>query len=117
VIGDPTATSRQPHDWISPAAFAAPTEAEIVAGNFFGNAGRGSLRAPGLVNFDFSVMKHFQIREEMRLQFRGEFFNLTNTPFFGGNGYVSTAWGTPTFGRVTQAGDPRVVQLALKLIF
>lgn len=116
-VGDPTETSRQPHDWINSSAFAAPTEAEIAAGNFFGNVGRSSLRAPGLVNFDFSFMKHFTIKEEMRLQFRCEFFNLTNTPFFGGSGFVSTVVGTPTFGRVTQAGDPRVVQLALKFIF
>jgi hypothetical protein len=82
-IGDPTKTSRQPSDWINPAAFAIPSNAEIAAGNFFGNAGSGSVRAPGLVNFDFSIFKNFAIREGMRLQFRTECFNLTNTPFFG----------------------------------
>jgi hypothetical protein len=117
LIGDPTNTARQPYDWISPTAFVVPSTAEIAAGNFFGNAGRGSLREPGLVNFDLSVFKMFNIRESMRLQFRSEFFNFTNTPFFGLPGAVSTNFDSPTFGKVTSAGTPRVVQLAMKLIF
>src|SRR5262249_18032384 len=48
-IGDPTNTSRQPHDWISRAAFAVPSPAEVAAGNFYGNAGYNNVRAPGLV--------------------------------------------------------------------
>ena len=115
-IGDPLASARQPYNWISPAAFAVPSTAEVAAGNYFGNAGRGSIREPGLVNFDFSVMKNTAIRETMRLQFRGELYNLTNTPFFGGNGFVNNNFNSPSFGKVTQAGDA-VVQLGLKLIF
>ncbi len=117
IIGDPNATSRRPDDWFSRAAFAIPSEAEIAAGNFFGNAGRGSLRAPGLVNFDFSVVKNANIRENLRLQYRCEFFNLTNTPFLGGNGAVSVNFSSPLFGKVTAAADPRVIQMGLKLIF
>jgi hypothetical protein len=69
------------------------------------------------VNFDFSVMKNASIREGMRLQFRAEFYNLTNTPFLGGNGAVTNNFNSPSFGKVTQAGDPRVIQLGLKLLF
>ena len=117
ITGDPTNTSHRPDDWFSRAAFAVPSDAEIAAGNFFGNAGRGSLRGPGLVNFDFSVGKTAKIRENMRLQYRCEFYNLTNTPFFGGASAVSTNFSSPTFGKVTAAADPRVVQMGLKLIF
>jgi hypothetical protein len=117
VIGDPTKTSRQPHNWITAAAFAIPTNAEIAAGNFYGNEGVGVVRSPGLVNFDFSLFKSFELREGMRLQFRSEFFNATNTPYFGVPGGVGLTLGTSTFGRITAAGDPRVVQFGLKLLF
>jgi TonB-dependent receptor-like protein len=116
-IGDPTKTSRQPNDWISAAAFAVPSDAQVAAGNFYGNAGRGSMRAPGLTNFDFSILKNFTLREDVRLQFRTELFNITNTPFFGIPGGVGTNFNSPTFGKVTVAGDPRVIQFGLKLIF
>jgi hypothetical protein len=115
-VGNPTASARQPYNWINPAAFVVPTTAEVAAGNFFGNAGRGSIREPGLVNFDFAVMKNTRIRESMRLQFRAELYNFTNTPFFGGNGFVNNNFNSPSFGKVTQAGDPRVVQFGLKLL-
>jgi hypothetical protein len=117
VIGDPTKTSRQPHDWISAAAFAIPTNAEIAAGNFFGNEGVGVVRSPGLTTFDFSVFKNFPVRESMRAQFRMEVFNATNTPYFGAPGSVGLTLGTSTFGRVTAAGDPRVLQLGIKFLF
>jgi hypothetical protein len=116
-VGDPTRTSRQPHDWISRDAFVVPTDAEVAAGNFFGNAGYNSIRAPGLVNFDFSIFKNALIREGVNIQFRAECFNFTNTPFFGRPGSVGTNFNASTFGRVTLAGDPRVVQFGLKLIF
>ena len=117
VIGDPTASARQPYNWISPAAFTVPSTAQVAAGDYFGNAGRGSIREPGLVNFDFAVMKNTAIRETKRLQFRAELYNFTNTPFFGGNGFVNNNFNSPSFGKVTQAGDPRVVQFGLKLLF
>src|SRR5262249_25463117 len=63
VVGDPTKTSRQPSDWLAASAFAIPTNAEIAAGNFFGNEGVNVVRAPGLVNFDFSLFKTFVIHE------------------------------------------------------
>jgi hypothetical protein len=116
-IGDPTQSARQPYNWINPAAFAIPTSAQIASGDFFGNAGANSIREPRLVNFDFSVLKKFSVRESVRIQFRGEFFNATNTPFFGLPGAVGTTFGSATFGKVTKAGDPRVVQFGLKLLF
>jgi hypothetical protein len=116
-IGDPNQTSRQPSNWINPAAFAAPSNAAIAAGTFFGNAGRGSIREPGLTNLDLSLSKNMPIREHMRLQFRAEFFNTTNTPNFALASAVGTTFGSPTFGKVTAAGDPRVIQFGLKLAF
>ncbi|MBM3739451.1 MAG: hypothetical protein FJW39_27090 [Acidobacteria bacterium] len=117
LIGDPTKTTRRPHDWLSASAFAIPGNAEIAAGNFFGNQGVNVVRAPGLVNFDFSLFKSVPVREGMTMQFRAEVFNAMNTPFFGMPGSVGLTIGTPAFGRVTSAGDPRLIQFALKFLF
>lgn len=115
IIGDPTqGVARQPYAWINPAAFSIPTNAQIAAGDFFGNSGAGIIAYPGMVNFDFSVLKNFVVKERIRAQFRTEFFNFTNTPYFGAPGL---SVGTPTFGKITSAADPRIVQLGLKVTF
>ncbi len=49
----------------------------------FGNAGRNILRSDGIRNIDFSILKAAQITETHQLQFRADFFNLTNTRNFG----------------------------------
>ena len=48
----------------------------------FGNAGFNILRGPGMVNLDFGVFRQFKMGERFSLHFRGEAFNLTNTPHF-----------------------------------
>ncbi|HUS08140.1 MAG TPA: TonB-dependent receptor [Bryobacteraceae bacterium] len=80
-----------------------------------GNAGIGSVMGPGYRNVDFSLAKVFRIGETRSLQFRGEFFNALNHPNPGDPGGTL---GTATFGRITSTtGDPRDIQLGLKLIF
>jgi hypothetical protein len=56
----------------------------------FGNLGRDQIYGPGFKNVDFSVTKLFQIRENFRLQFRAEFFNVFNHPNFALPGNVIT---------------------------
>ena len=70
-----------------------------------------------MVNLDFSVLKSVAVKERIRVQFRTEFFNVLNTPFFGLQNGLNTNFGTPTFGQITSAGDPRVIQLGLKIGF
>jgi hypothetical protein len=80
----------------------------------FGTAGRNIVEGPGNATIDFGVAKVFPITEGLRLQFRGEFFNLLNRVNLGNpNVNLSSA----QFGRITSAESPRVVQLALKLMF
>jgi hypothetical protein len=82
----------------------------------FGNTARTlpDARAPGMVNFDFSVIKNNRIAERVNMQFRAEFFNLLNKVNFGAPG---TTLGTPTFGVIGSAADARIVQLGLRLAF
>lgn len=80
----------------------------------FGNSGRNILHRSGFRNRDFIVARNFPIKEALRLQFRGEFSNFTNTPAFGAPVANIQAGNA---GQVLSAGDPRSIQLALKLIW
>jgi hypothetical protein len=94
--------------YFNPAAFA-----QNPAGTF-GTAGRNIVQGPGDATIDFGVSKVIHITEGLRMQVRGEFFNLLNRVNLGNpNTNVASA----QFGRITSAGSPRVVQLALKLMF
>jgi hypothetical protein len=72
------------------------------------------VRGPGYRNLDAALIKRTGITERVALEFRAEAFNLTNTPPLGAPNVV---FGTAGFGSITSAGDPRVFQLALKVIF
>ena len=80
----------------------------------FGNAARNLIEAPGRVNLDFAIYKTFNFTERLRLQFRTEAFNITNTPFFG---FPNAQVGNANFGQISSAGRPRNLQFGLKLIF
>jgi len=80
----------------------------------FGTVGRNLLAGPGEANVDFGVVKNISVRESHRVQFRAEFFNLFNRVNLANpNGNLANA----TVGRITSAGDPRVIQMALKYVF
>ena len=88
---------------------------QLQAAGFLGNVGRNTLRGPHTNVFDFALTRDFPIHESLGLQFRWEVFNLTNTVQFGqpGNNFSSSSAGTIT----SLAGDPRVMQFALRLSF
>ncbi len=46
----------------------------------FGNSRRNTLRGPGLFNWDFGLFREFAFTERLKMQFRMESFNFTNTP-------------------------------------
>jgi hypothetical protein len=92
------------------------TSAFVLPANFtYGNSGTGILRGDSFEFLDFSIAKEFMVTERSRLQFRAEFFNLTNTPNFSSpNAAVDTA----AAGRVTSTSNaPRKIQLGLKYRF
>jgi hypothetical protein len=98
-----------------------------------GTAALGALTqvpGPGFHRFDWSIFKNFPISETKYLQFRAEFFNLTNhpnfnAPNFGGNGVVaisgSGSYNSTAFGEIGSTRDdpydPRQIQFALKFYF
>ncbi len=91
------------------------TSAFAVAPQFtLGNASRNPVRGPGYRTADIAFIKRTYFGEVRNLEFRTEIFNLTNTPPLANpNGVV----GNVAFGTITSAGDPRVIQFALKLNF
>jgi len=94
--------------WFDTSAFAQPGP------NRFGTAGRNTIRGPGLINYDFSVFRNFRIMEAARIEFRSEFYNLTNTPHFNNpNGNFNSG----IFGQVTSSYGERQIQFALRLVF
>jgi hypothetical protein len=81
----------------------------------FGNTGVGIVRGPGQANVDFSLIKQFAILERAHLEFRAEAFNSLNHPNFSN---PTTSQTSASFGRIlTTSVNPRVLQLALRLVF
>ena len=91
------------------------TTAFAIAPQFtLGTSSRNPVRGPGYRNLDLALIKLTQIRDSLTLEIRGEVFNATNTPPLGNPNGVA---GSPAFGTITTAGDPRVIQIAFKLNF
>ena len=73
-----------PHNytqWLNPNAFAQPALATTIGQTDYSVLGGGGqqARGPSFSNLDSSVFKYFNFTETVRLQFRAEFFNTTNT--------------------------------------
>ncbi len=95
--------------YLNPAAFGLP------ATGSWGNMGKGALHGPKLVNWDAGIFKDFPLgSERYHLQFRAEFFNVFNHANFNNPNVTQSAGG---FGTITSAQDPRIGQLALKILF
>jgi Carboxypeptidase regulatory-like domain/TonB-dependent Receptor Plug Domain len=96
--------------WFNTSAFA-----EVPAGVMRpGNAGRGVVRGPGYGRWDMSLARNIKVTETIKLQFRGEVFNIFNhtNPLT-----VNTVLTNALFGQVTAVRDPRLIQLGLKFYF
>jgi hypothetical protein len=82
-----------------------------------GNAMRRFFSGPGINNFDMALLKDTKITEDVKLQFRAEAFNIFNHAQFNNPSGNFDNPGAGNFGYVTSARDPRIMQLALKLLF
>jgi outer membrane receptor protein involved in Fe transport len=109
VIGSPYPSSKSPRAWINPASFQLPAQYT------FGTLGRDSLRSDWSRGLDLSIFRQFPIEERVRLEFRFEMFNATNTPVWA---VPVTNHDAPNFGTVTStANTARQLQFGLKLYF
>ena len=97
-----------PERWFDPDAFSFPTFGS------FGNSGRNILDGPGFQSTNLSLVKNAQLDESVTLQLRLESFNLFNRSNFD---LPDIFMGSPTFGRILSAQDPRRIQLGVKLLF
>ena len=107
-------------NWFNTNCFAAPPEWG------FGSENRTdpTLRTPGINNWDFAIFKKTPITERTNLEFRTEFFNIFNHPYFSppGTGFNGDPTGNG-FGQITStvqggvAAPERLIQFALKLTF
>ena len=109
VIGDTHASNPDPRaGWWDKAAFTMP---ELYT---FGNAGTGVLTGPSFKNMDLSLQKVAQVTESQSLEFRLDFFNLTNHPNFGA---PNVRFDSPSFGTISRALSARQLQLGVKYVF
>ena len=123
--------------YLNPLAFQQPADGT------FGKLGRDEIFGPSFEDFAFSVSKYTELRENVQLQLRAEFFNILNHPNFAlPNGTIvpgvnadgtlnisSGATAPAPIGLITQTPDvaqgnpglgggaPRVIQLSVRLTF
>jgi hypothetical protein len=112
VSTNPNNGPHTPNQWVSAGAFQELTP-QANPGEF-GNEGRNAVRGPGIASVDLSLFKNFSLTETSHIQFRAEAFNTLNHPNFM---LPENDLASPEFGQILQAAPPRLLQLALKLVF
>jgi hypothetical protein len=97
-------------EYFNPAAFA------VQPAGTFGDLGRDAVYGPGAIQFDAAFSRRFNLKGESRwkLDFRSDLFNIMN---HGNWSNPVTSNTSSTFGQITSFGSPRIIQMALKLIF
>ena len=102
-LDDPTASR-----WFDTSAFAMP------ARGTFGNAGRNIVDGPGFQSINVSLIKNTTVTERLTVQLRAEAFNLLNRANYD---LPDNYLGSPSFGSVLSAGQPRRLQFGLRILF
>ncbi len=110
----------------SNASNSAPT-GQVYCQNLLGNAGRNDVYGPGLVDFDFSLVKDTHITERVDLQLRAELFNVFNRPNFNPPLVNNQLFNQDGSSNITPSGNfspldststtSRQLQLGLKILF
>ncbi|HEX5227948.1 MAG TPA: hypothetical protein VFW44_09570, partial [Bryobacteraceae bacterium] len=119
VLSDPLCANTRPGCYINPKAFTTPAPGTLSS------VGRNNIPGPGFFGWDSALSREFVVREGYRFELRGEAFNITNSFRAGvslpalnaGTSGVNTTFGTPTFGQIISAQDPRIIQIAAKFSF
>lgn len=109
MVGNPNLPSgkRTTAKFFNTSAFATTPQFAI------GNASRNPVRGPAYRDLDIALIKHTKLPGETDMEFRGELFNITNTPAFA---QPNGSFGAAAFGSISSTTtDPRVVQFAVRL--
>jgi hypothetical protein len=111
ISANPNLSNHSPSLWFDKNVFSTPRIGTL------GNEPRGLIIGPPQRRWDLSLFKTFAIKEELRVQFRAELYNVTNTPNFN---QPNASFGGGGFGTITSTAPgsiPRTAQFALKLLF
>jgi hypothetical protein len=126
---------RTPDRWFDTSVFAPPALAQQVTDMAgvqrvlaAGNVGRRFTRGPAMNNTDIALFKNFKLKGSMTAQFRAEAYNVFNHTQYlfstaSGSNNLQAVWDqsgvqtNPSFGKVSDTRDARIVQLALQLKF
>lgn len=95
-------------EWFNKAAFVDP------AYGYYGDGQTGIIRGPGQQVHNLSLFKDFHFWENNTLEFRAEAFNVFNHT---NPGNPNTTLGNSSYGEITSAADPRILELALRYKF
>src|ERR1041385_7670842 len=93
--------------WFTPLSFKDP-------GAVLGSVGRNILHGPHLLNIDASVFRRFNMTERLKMEFRAETYNLSNTPWLD---RPDTTLGDAAFGQVTTAQGTQTVKVNMNRSF
>jgi hypothetical protein len=124
---NPYASHQTVDQWVNPAAFGLP------APGSYGNLGYNNMKGPGVFQLNMALSRTFAIQERKAIQLRAEAFNLPNhlNPSTPNTSPLSNTTGisalnVSNFGQITNdisgnnglnAGDYRIIQLAMKFVF
>lgn len=97
------------NSWLDISAYGAPPKGT------YGNIGVGTARGPGMSRFDLSLSKQFHVTESRYFEFRGEAFNLSNTPIFSSPSSQTIT--STLFGQIRGSQGERSIQLVGKFYF
>jgi hypothetical protein len=98
--------------YINPAAFIDPSKVTTIPS--YGDAGRNSLRGPGLFDLDVSLKRTFPIHDQIAIDFVADSFDVTNTPQFANPAVNASAGG---FGVITSSNANRTLRLSGRISF
>jgi outer membrane receptor protein involved in Fe transport len=108
LTGDPSGAETV-EQWFNPAAYT-----RVTSGTF-GNAGRNTLRGPGWLSVDMSLQRRIDVTDRVNATLRWDIFNLLNRANLG---LPDSNIVNATAGVISNlAGDPRVMQLSLRIAF
>ena len=116
IIGSTHVSDPNNTEWFNTAAF----QGQVIG--TVSNQERNQIVGPHFRHLDLSLFKDFPIHEALEMQFRAEFFNITNTPSFyiANNNSANQTLGNGSFGQITQTDanyTPRQIQFALRFAF